>query len=155
MKNRCVREMEENSHGGAVVQDVLMIISKENQKKGGWGGCSAPQTITPLSSLSSGASWFEVIIIHNVQNIYNDKTDTVGKAGPLTSHRVAAVFSSWSTMGGGWEAFSFLPQLLLSLLGWSSPLHRTCECLPPRGCLDSSCWGLKPCCRCFPLETEI
>lgn len=35
MKNRCVREMEENSHGGAVVQGVLMIVSKENQKKGG------------------------------------------------------------------------------------------------------------------------
>lgn len=62
-----------------------MIVSKENQKKGRWEGCSAPQTITPISSLSSGASGFEVIIIHNVQNIYNDKTDTVGKAGPLTS----------------------------------------------------------------------
>lgn len=58
---------------------------KRKPEEGRVGGCSAPQTITPLSSLSSGASGLEVIIIHNVQNIYNDKTDTVGKAGPLTS----------------------------------------------------------------------
>lgn len=61
-------------------------VERKTKKKGPWGGgCrSAPQTITPISSLSNGASWFEIIIIHNVQNIYNDVTGTVGKAGPLS-----------------------------------------------------------------------
>lgn len=129
--------MEENSQGG-VIQDGLKVTSKENQKKGGGECRSAPRTITPISRWSNGASWFEIIIIHNVQDIYNDVTDTVGKAGPLSDVTQRGRRLQFLVHDGGVSgAFSFLPQLLLSLLGWSCLLHRTCECVLLRGCSGS------------------
>lgn len=130
------------TQSGGVIRAGLKVVLKAKPKKGpGGGGCrSAPQTITPISSLSNGASGFEIIIIHNVQNIYNDVTGTVGKAGAqsdVTQRGCSLQFLVHDGDASG--AFSFLPQLLLSLLGWSRLLRRTCECDLLRGCSGSVC----------------
>lgn len=132
------------TQSGGVIRAGLKVAlkGKPKKKKGLGGGCrSAPQTITPISSLSNGASWFEIIIIHNVQNIYNDVTGTVGKAGPLSdaTQRGCSLQFLVHDGGGASGPFSFLPQLLLSLLGWRRRLHRTRGCGLLQGCSGSVC----------------
>lgn len=121
--------------GGGVIQDVLMIVSKENQKMGRWGSLSATNYYTNKQFEQWGL-W--VSGHHHTQcpkhlqwqNRYCRKSwPDVTRSGRRLQFLVHG--------GGGSEAFSFLPQLLLSLLGWSCLRHRTCECLPPQGCLDS------------------
>lgn len=56
------------------------------------------------NGFSSGAFWFDIIIVQNVQNINIDVTDTIGNAGRVVGpgalydiKQRGHIFSTWST----------------------------------------------------------